>query len=162
MRPFRSDTLALIRKSTEPTDGVMYVTTAVQTVYPEALHSKRQPGSRFLWTFPIAYLFEGKDVRDANDLYVPPPGREDEAEQLIAELVDDVEKRSPKLIFVWAGRGCQGCPPGFVISTYLAKEGFATRALGDYVQARPVGYWMVYARKDAGIAGRQPPVLEKR
>lgn len=164
---YRSETLDLIRQVTDEGDGVTYLTTAVQTVYPEAYHSKRLPGTRFLWTFPIAYLFEGRKQKlSAQQTYEVPAGREQEAEQLLTEIGDDIRARKPKLVFVWRGGGCQGCPPGFSLATFLSKQRFRERALDGYVEHRQIGYWAVYARADVQMPndrGRHPsPAREKR
>jgi hypothetical protein len=148
----RSPTAALIRRVTAEDDAVAYLTTAVQTVYPEAFHTGRKPGTRYLWTFPIAYLFEGRRKKlDQKATYVPPPERTAEHEQLIADLTEDIATRRPKLVFVWRGNGCQGCPPHFVIARYLQRSGFYERALGDYYQTKRIGYWDVWARNDVDL-----------
>ncbi len=155
-RRFKSESLALIERATAPGDAVVYVTTAVQTVYPEALHSKRAPGSRFLWTFPIAYLFEGRTEKLSPEAtYEPPVGREAEAEQLLRELTEDVQKRKPKLVFLWRGGGCQGCPPGFSIHGFLHRRRFHLEALQGYFETQQVGHWTVYARDDVELPRRR-------
>lgn len=166
-RRYGSETLDLVRQVTEDGDGVTYLTTAVQTVYPEAFHSKRAVGTRFLWTFPIAYLFEGRKKKlPQQEAYQVPAGREKEAEQLLSELSDDIHSRKPKLVFVWRGGNCQGCPPGFILATYLMRHGFRERALDGYVEHKQIGYWSVFARADVRMPAqylRYPsPAREKR
>lgn len=157
-RRFTSPTLAVIRRVTDEGDAVMYVSTAVQTVYAEQFHSRRRPGSRYHWTFPIAYLFEGKRVRrDRKQLYQPPAGREDENETLLHELVTDVKLREPKLVFVWRSPGCQGCPAGFSIASYLRHHRFEQRALGGYFMAERIGHWDVWAKQGVGLKPLRKP-----
>jgi hypothetical protein len=145
---YRSPTLDLVRRVTRANDAVAYVTTAVQTVYPEAFHAKRRPGTRFLWTFPLAYLFEGRGLASRDEVYIVPPGREEEEATLLRELGDDIQTRHPKLVFVWRGPSCQACPPGFIIAQYLDRKSFPERGLAGYFRTEPVGYWDVWARAD--------------
>jgi hypothetical protein len=156
-RDHRSKSYAFIQQNTTRDDSVLWIATSVPLIYPEMLLSGRKPGSRYLWTFPIAYLFEGHDAKkkiiDA-DFYDPPPGREAEEATLIAELLEDVDQRKPKLVFVFRRSGCQACPPWFNLLSYSNVNGFIFgleerdyRAAPDYV-----GDWSVWLRQDVELA----------
>jgi hypothetical protein len=118
------------------------------------LLTRRAPGSRFLWTFPIPYLFEGRGSRsiDPRSRYVPPAGREAEAALLATELMADVDTRKPKVIFVYKLNACQGCPAAFSMLRYLMANGFMAHLRSDYREHQSIDHWKVYVRRDvAGI-----------
>jgi hypothetical protein len=154
--PYRTKTLDFVQKYTEPGDAVLYLSTSVQLIYPEMLHARRQPGSRYLWTFPIAYLFEGRGDRrtDAGHRYLPPEGREAEEARFIDDLIADVAERRPKVVFVFRQNGCQGCPAGFSMARYLMGSGFIHSLAEDYREHPPIEPFAVYVRRD--LARMQP------
>lgn len=156
-RDYRSRTLDFVREHTQPSDAVTYMSTSVQLIYPEMLHTRRAAGSRFLWTFPIPYLFEGRGdtAIDPQQRYVPPAGREQEEALLASELIADLDARKPKVVFVYKLNGCQGCPKAFSMLRYLVANGFMAHLEDHYREQRSIDHWKVYLRRDVARAPSQ-------
>jgi hypothetical protein len=134
-RAIASLTAQAVRAHSRPGDRVLFIDTSVFPTYPVLVETARWPGSRYLWSFPIA-LFA----------HHPDPAAE---ARMLRELVSDVHHQRPQLILVKQG-ACQGCPPGFSLTTYLRAHGLLAR-LTDYTPVRAVG-WLGFERRPSTAA----------
>jgi hypothetical protein len=140
-RQYRSPTLDFVRAHSAAGDAVLYLHTSVPPPSPELLLGPRLPGSRYLWTFPVAYLCAGADP-DARRV---PPEREQEAADLVAELASDVRARRPAVILVWRGANAF-CPAAFSLPDLLSEHDFETTALVGYERVEGPQGWFAYVR----------------
>ncbi len=111
-------------------DSVLVISTSVRPAYPALIQLNRRPGSRYLWAFPIAMLYSGVTSDSSGNfpyrsLAEAPP----EEIRFLDELAEDIATIRPQLIFIDIGKGCSGCPAGFVIGDYLQHAGFAQNVL---------------------------------
>jgi hypothetical protein len=117
----------VITKYSRPGDRVLFVATSVVPAYPTLVQMDRQPGSRFLWMFPIA-LYE---AHRAPSRWYRTYAQLDGAERHFVDAVEqDILTLKPRLIFV--SLSCQGCPRGFSLSRYIESTGIRTTAMASY------------------------------
>ncbi|MFN8457456.1 MAG: hypothetical protein U0401_22820 [Anaerolineae bacterium] len=111
-------------------DPVLVISTSVRPAYPALVQLNRRPGSRYLWAFPIAMLYSGVTTDSSGKFpYRSLAEASPEEIRFLDELAQDIATIHPRLIFIDTGRGCSGCPAGFVISDYLQHAGFAQEVL---------------------------------
>lgn len=110
--------------------SVLVIDTSVWPTYPAMLYSARNPGSRFLWTFPIA-------------LFARHP-RPAEERDFVRDLTRDVGRRRPDLILVRTN-SCQGCPAGVSPASYLGERKFFA-LLAEYREVQGPPEWTIYRR----------------
>jgi len=119
-------------------DAVAFVSTSIGASYPLLLQMERRPANRYPGNLPIVFVIALKE-RDR------PLALREEA-RFVGELVDDITLKRPKIVFVDSAPNCQGCPPGFVISTYLSGFESFNRALASYNLVGYVRRFSVYVR----------------
>jgi hypothetical protein len=145
--PEKTPVQQVVVEHTEPNDRVLVIATTASPAYPLLLQTGRRPGSRYLYTFPMAYLYA----------HTPPPRgnrpiyrqREDaptEEQQFLKELEDDVLRRKPELILVQDSEGCIGLPDGFNPYNYLVYTGWTEKPLKSYHELTGFDGWKVFAR----------------
>jgi hypothetical protein len=137
---YQSPTLDVVRAHSKDGDAVLYVASTVSPAFPEMLLAHRKPGSRYLWSFPLAYVFAG--VGEDKPL---PPAREAEAAVYMNELGADVRQHQPRLVMMWAGMNA-ACPPEFSIPHFLEDRGFIDEYLVGYTRRPNIGMWVVFAK----------------
>lgn len=125
--PFES-----VETLTEKGDGVLFVSSTLLPAYPMLLQTERQPGSRFISTFPIAMLYQHSH-RDA----AAPSGYSldgiyaEEETRFLTELASDIETRRPKLILI-DSRSTTRLPEGFKLPAYVLESSELTAVLEHY------------------------------
>jgi hypothetical protein len=135
----------LIRTLSPPGGRVVVIATSVGVAYPALVQLGRQPGSRFLWDFPIA-LYESE--RSQSNLYPTPDDMTADERQFIDDLEDDITTNRPDLILVQRVF-CQGCPPGFDLDTYIERTGIKRDAMTAYTHLGRRGIYDVYVPTSA-------------
>jgi hypothetical protein len=97
---------------------VLVATTSVWDPYPALTLQNRNPGSRYLWLFPIAML-QGGGAPDG-----------DAEAEFVRELAEDIRVRQPALLLLQSGR-CFGCTKTSVDAFFREHAALAT-ALDAY------------------------------
>jgi len=134
----------LMEAYTREGEPVLFLSTSVQPAYPAILQAHRQPGSRYLWLFPIPMLVGGTS-----------PGADAPAEErrFLSELTEDIARRRPPLIFVGDTAFCQGCPRGFNLARYLEAAGPLQLIRRNYQEMGAVGGFTPFVLRERVTRG---------
>jgi hypothetical protein len=144
-----NDFVRVIEQQAAPDEKVAFISTSVSPAYPTLIYAKRLPGTRFLQSFPIAYLYKGVHPRkDGSHPYRAPDEAPPEERRFLNELGSDIIKRRPKLVFVDDTNSCQACPKGFRVEEYLKTVGWLRRFMKDYRLTQFLHGFAVYVRID--------------
>jgi hypothetical protein len=137
-----------------PHEPVLVFATTAALGYPLLTQFDRAAGSRYLFSFPLAMLYEGVTA---------PPGRpfpyllddlwrRREEARFRADMAEDIRVRRPRLVLVATPEMCQACPAGFSLDEYLARWGFFDGAMRGYTIVERLGNATVWARDEPGAA----------
>ena len=126
---------------TRPRDPVLFLSPSSGPAFPAMTMADRRPGSRYLDTFPLALFYH--DATDYRPWEETPPGEQ----RFYRELVDDVQRLKPRLVFVSTRPGPQGCPRFFTVDEYLRRRGFYREALAPYSELEAIGQFRVFLRR---------------
>jgi hypothetical protein len=135
----------VVAAQTDSHDKVLVVSTSVKA-YPVLLTLDRRPGSRYLWSFPIALFYRDAPRTSATRPfpYHDPTEKSPEEKLFLQETREDIAARRPELILIQNDDGPRGCPPTFNVHEYLEKAGVIRFILEAYqalpVSAVPKGY----------------------
>jgi hypothetical protein len=116
----------IIESLTTPNDRVLFLNTAVAPGFPSLTYTERRLGSRFLFMFPIAFIFK----HSIN--YVPEKSYINDETMFYEMLNKDVNTLKPKLIFITIRDNLQGVPSYFKITEYLNRKGFYINISSSY------------------------------
>ena len=139
--------LKAILQHSRPDDSVLVISTSVIDIYPALLFSGRKQGSRYLWTFPIAF-FSSKYSDPGKDYSTYWNGNRSKEPEILClrELEEDITRFKPKLILVRNDSSCQGCVSNFNIVEFLKTIGFLQHAMADYeLINEPIPKFAVFA-----------------
>jgi hypothetical protein len=113
-----SPVLRTIDSLTGPGDSVLVATTTVWYAYPALTLLHRDPGSRYLWLFPIAMMQAAGAAKAQVE------------DDFVRDLATDIRERHPRLLLLQTGH-CYGCGKSSVDSFFQEHPALAT-ALEDY------------------------------
>jgi hypothetical protein len=133
---------SLIKEYSRPGDQVLIMSTGVGPAYPALVQLDREPGSRYLWMFPIA-LYEAK--RAPSDWCLPYDRMSAKEQRFVSDVEHDIATRKPQLILV--AHTCLACPPGFSLVRYLVSSGIQSTSLGAYTTQPVPGAYEVFTRR---------------
>jgi hypothetical protein len=137
----------VVENRTRPGDRVLVVATSVYPAYPTLLQTGRRTGSRYAWSFPIAFCYAGCRADGADrPAYRRRPEAPAEEQRYLRELEDDVYRLRPQLIIVHDAAGWAGLPAGFNTFDYLVYSGWTKDALAGYRESPGPRGWKVFAR----------------
>ena len=111
---------------------VIVISTSMDA-YPAMIQANKQPGSRFLWFFPLSLLYSNAHDIDLTENQIFEQGSINpqlEA-RLLRELSEDIIKQAPGLILIKSRSGDQGLPYTFYLKNYLARM-----KIMDLIQSR--------------------------
>ena len=137
----------VVEDRSRPGDRVLIVATSVYPAYPTLLQTGRRAGSRYAWSFPLAFCYA--DCRSAwadRPTYHRRQEAPAEERQFLRELDGDVHRLQPQLIIVHDDAGWSGLPPGFNTFDYLVYAGWTEDALAGYRQLPGPAGWKVFSR----------------
>ena len=138
----------IVQQRTRPGDRVLVVATSAEPAYPLLLQTDRRPGSRYLYSFPIALFYAGvKPPKAGRFLYRDRSEAPAEELQFLAELKDDVARRQPRLIIIRNDPHCPGLREGFNPFDYLVQAGWVDEVLAPYRELPGPEGWKVFAPK---------------
>jgi hypothetical protein len=112
----RSQVMRTIETFTKVGDPVLVATTSVWDPYPALTLQNRNPGSRYLWLFPIPMM----QAISSGD----PEG------EFVRDLAEDIRARRPTLLLLQTGR-CFGCKKTSV-DAFFHEHAPLAAALEDY------------------------------
>jgi hypothetical protein len=113
-RLFSIEIASLIERRSSRGSAVLFLSTAPYPAYPATLIARAAPGSRYLWTFPIA-LFHPR----FGDPGAPEASADEDEQRFLDELDEDIQTRKPSMIFVDGLDPGWGLPPGASVARYL-------------------------------------------
>lgn len=128
-----------IERWSGPNEAVLFLDTSVVPAFPALTYTGRPAGGRFLCTWPLAFFFHDSSG------YAPRPQWERDEEEFYRGLLEDVETRRPRLIFVSTLQPAQATAPYFRISEYLRRRGFFD-AIDGYRPVRNVWGFQILVR----------------
>ena len=138
----------IVQQDSQPDDRVLVVATSAGPAYPLLLQTGRRPGSRYLYSFPIALFYAGvKPAKAGRSLYRDRSEAPAEELQFLAELKDDVAQRRPRLIIIQDSSHCAGLREGFNPFDYLVYAGWVDEVLEPYRELPGPEGWKVFARR---------------
>jgi hypothetical protein len=136
----------VVLQHSQPSDRVLIVSSSVSPAYPMLLQTGRRPGSRYLYSFPAAFLYAGTKA-PSGSMYRNREAAPLEETQFLDEMRDDVVRHHPQLIIVQNSAHGLGLPEGFNLFDYLSYTGWTDEALGPYHELRGPEGWKVFGRK---------------
>lgn len=145
LSPFEQTILKYSKKN----DRILFITTSINVAYPIIVQLDRLPGSRYLSSFPIAF-FVKKESGEKISSYKNWDQLPENQKQFIEELLSDVNKFHPKIIFIDNNLGCQGCPKNFIIYPYLEHLGFINQILKNYTKVSSVNGYVIFVLSNQG------------
>jgi hypothetical protein len=122
-QPNRSTFSLYLSRETRPDDLVMIISTSVSPAYPHLVLAGRKPGSRYLWSYPIALFCNMQKSEDPYSYRTYEQASQNE-QAFITRLVEDIRLKSPRLVIIPTPSRSQACPPDFNIKIYLERIGF--------------------------------------
>jgi hypothetical protein len=125
---------------TEIDDKIIFLDTSVFPGFPAITLTERLNGSRFLTTFPIAFIF-----RNSKDYIVAEKWKSFEND-FYNMLLTDISQNKPKLIFINTSDSPQATSKNFQISKYLEIRGFYNFLASEYIKTLSVKNFDVYIR----------------
>jgi hypothetical protein len=138
----------VVENHTHPGDRVLVVATSVYPAYPTLLQTGRRTGSRYAWSFPIAFCYAGCRTEGAErPVYRRRQEAPAEEQRFLRELEDDVHRLRPQLMIVHDGAGWAGLPAGFNTFDYLVYSGWTKGALVGYRELPGPQGWKVFVRR---------------
>jgi hypothetical protein len=148
--PFsRPQTLSPMKKIistyTKDNDKILVISTDIFNSYPLLLQMNRQPGSRYLTSFPIAFFQKNAETQE-NFPYKDWEHLSKEEKEFLNELLNDVNDFHPSLIFIHNSNGCQACPENFNIYVYLQKSGFINQIQKEYSLQKGIKNFTVFLK----------------
>ncbi len=127
------DYLELIEVYSNPDQRISFISTSVYPKYPTLVYADRLPGTRFMFTFPIAFANHNTASDDSSEFgYRSPEECTDDERRFLMELGMDIQNNKPALVFIQATEQCQGCPPGFRVDEYLINIGWLDEYMSTY------------------------------
>lgn len=127
------DYLELIEVHSNPDERIAFISTSVYPKYPTLVYADRLPGTRFMFTFPIAFSNHNTATDDSSEFrYRSLEECTDEERLFLMELGIDIQKNRPALVFIQATEQCQGCSPGFRVDEYLISIGWLDEYMYNY------------------------------
>lgn len=127
------DYLEMIEDYSNPDERIAFISTSVYPKYPTLVYADRLPGTRFMFTFPIAFSNHRVSSDDPSEFhYRSPEECTDEESRFLMELGLDIQENRPALVFIQATEQCQGCPPGFRVDEYLISIGWLDEYMYNY------------------------------
>jgi hypothetical protein len=138
----------LVEEHSKVNDRVLVIASSIDSSYPLMLQSRRRPGSRYPYEFPIAFVYSGVKPKPNKSLY----RRLDEAPleelQFLRDLSADVSQRKPRLIVVQNTFGGTGLPDGFNLFDYLNHVGWNEKNLDAYRRVAISDDWIAFERQE--------------
>ena len=149
-----------IARYTQKNDRVLFITADVPCPYPILTQMERKPGSRFLWFFHMAMLYEG--VKYEGKLGHFPydrltPKSEALSRKLLGDLEEDIHRLRPKLIYITKLYSYDVRLYAFSILEYLQNEHFIENNLQDYVRMDDVNNYETYVLKEDPATSNSRP-----
>ena len=127
------DYLELIEDYSNPDQRIAFISTSVYPKYPTLVYADRLPGTRFMFTFPIAFANHSTSSDDSYEFsYRSSEECTDEERRFLMELGMDIQTNRPALVFMQATEQCQGCSPGFRVDEYLNSIGWLDEYMYNY------------------------------
>jgi hypothetical protein len=130
-------------------ERVVVISTKVSPAYPAILQFGLEPGSRYIWSFPIAFIYEpSKTDCRSSALYHTLQEQTPEESRVLLELEEDIQVFQPKLIAVRNSSKNTGLPYGFNLLEYLRFTGWIDRALVSYQSVDSPESWQMFLRTE--------------
>ena len=124
----------------------MVLATSPSPGEPMLLKTGRRPGSRYLNCMPLVMLYADWKPGDG-PFYRSRDEAPAEELRFLADLLDDVRLRRPRLVIVNNMQTWYGLPDHFNIFDYLVHTGWTRQALASYHEIRGPEGWKVFERK---------------
>jgi hypothetical protein len=139
-----------------PGDSVLLFSSGNALLYPLLIQLQREPGSRYMFSFPIPMIYYGVTRAPGRpfDYALADSRRRAEEAQFRAELDEDIRSRRPALVVV--SKYCGWCPDGFSLRDYLSQTGFLEHSMGDYREADGFVHASVYVRQGSSKRALRP------
>jgi len=118
-----------IAQYSKENDRVLIISTSIATAYPITVQMHRPPGSRYLTSFPIAFL-----MKEQPQHYPTWEEASPQLKQFIQELKEDINTLKPQLILINDTNYCQACPVDFNIYQFLTQIGLLEPVLKTYTR----------------------------
>lgn len=136
----------LIQAHSGAHERVAFISTDIYPANPVLLYADRLPGTRYLFSFPIAMSYIGVRANpDGSFPYRTASQRTPMEREFLLDMTADINRRRPRLVFIQQDP-CQACPEGFRITDYLKKSGWMAEALTAYLPLGHTSDYMVYFR----------------
>jgi hypothetical protein len=145
----KSPLIRAICEMSSEDDAVLLISASVLPAYPYLIVTNRRPASRYLWFFPIPLLYRDVQSQDEDFTYRSPDEAPEEELCFLQELAEDIQRFSPRLVFIDLHDCSRACPLGFSINDYLVQTGRVEQALVDYRKSDDVQDMAVYALENA-------------
>lgn len=139
----------LITRATETGDTLLFLATSTSAPFPLVLQIGRRLASRYFTVWPVPLLYQGvKADPEGRFPYRSALQMPEEERRFLSELGEDIRIHKPKLIFLWDGGPCQGCPDGFSLSGYFERAGFLAGPMRPYKYAGRLSGYKIYAARN--------------
>ncbi len=136
---------AFLKQHTQQDDRVVVISTGVSPAYPTLLQLGLKPGSRYIWTFPIALIYEPmKSSVKSLPMYHTVEEQTPEESLMLSELEEDIRLNKPKVIAVKNSPRNSALPDGFNLLEYLRFNGWIDRALVNYQPIDSPESWQMF------------------
>ena len=133
------------RQHTRQGDRVVVISTKVSPAYPTILQLGLKPGCRYIWTFPIAFIYEPmKSSAKTLHMYHKLDEQSPEESLLLSELEEDIQLNKPKVIAVKNSPRNTALPNGFNLLEYFRYNGWIDRALANYQPIDSPESWQMF------------------
>lgn len=139
----------LVEAHSGANDPILAFSTSVAPIFPTILQLDRAPGSRYIWTFPLALFYHVTGDEAVSTEYHKPDSMPLEESRFLGELRADVANRKPILVVIPNRPGGQGLPEWFNIAEYLESVGWMEAALLEYERVGCEGAWLGFRRKQS-------------
>jgi hypothetical protein len=137
----------VVLASTESGDRVLVIAATPEAAYPMLVQTGRRPGSRYLYSFPIAFTYSRVIPKPNRPIYRKTEDAPLEERQFLRELGDDVARRKPQLIAIESGPTNTALPKTFTVFDYLAYVGWTDQISQAYEGIPSPEGWRIYERR---------------
>jgi hypothetical protein len=129
----------VVARHSEPGDAIAHISTSLPPAYPALQQLDRRLANRYPCNLPVSFSLGLAEI--------DPVAARREKERYLRELAEDIDRNTPRLVFVDSDAFSLGCPPGFELWVWLSEGGFFEEALSGYRRLTTIPGHVVFIRE---------------
>ncbi|MEN8158910.1 MAG: hypothetical protein ABFS41_02430 [Myxococcota bacterium] len=129
----------VVSRHSEPGDAIAHISTSLPPAYPALQQLDRRLANRYPCNLPVSFSLGLAEI--------DPVAARREKERYLRELAEDIDRNTPRLVFVDSDDFSLGCPPGFELWGWLSEGGFFEEALSGYRRLTAIPGHVVFIRE---------------